>query len=312
MADQQQSNIKQESNSLRIGMNLDNSIGQIPKGQTTYSLNGTVENFDANSINYQNEPGNELCLQFPENFKLIGTHFIQEKNKHIFFLTNPDTKDSQIGYMDNNDCVYRVYIDDPCLSFDINYPILKIVHKITNCSTEIYWTDGLNSRRFLNLDKVPYKTTIGSSVCDVTTFKQIDCNKLRVQPDFDIPKIEVTDVVNGGNNKAGTYQFAIAYTDVAGDEYTSYYSVTNPLPLFNSQISTLNFDYNVDKSIILNISNIDVTGYFQYFNLVVIKTINDITSVELVNTYFIDNITKQIVYSGQNQTQVKLTIDNIF
>lgn len=291
---------------------MDNSINQIPKGQTTYSLNGAVENFDASGISYQNEQGNELCLQYPEDFKLIGSHFIQEQNKHIFFLANPNTGDSQIGYMDNNDCVYRIYINDKCLSFNVNFPIQKVVHKITNCTTEIYWTDGINPRRFLDLNNIPYKTVVGNTICDVQTFKEIDCNKIRVQPNFAIPQLTITDVINGGDNLAGTYQFAIAYTDVAGDQYTSYYSVTNPTPLANIQIDTLNFNYPVNKSIILNIDNIDVTGYFQYYNIAVIKTINGIASVELVGTYFIDASQKQVVYSGQNQTQIKLTIDDIF
>jgi hypothetical protein len=312
VADQQESNIRQENNALRTGMNMDSSMNQIPKGQTTYSLNGAVENFDANSISYQNEQGNNLCLQFPEDFKLIGNHFIQEQNKHIFFLVNPNTGDSQIGYMDNNDCLYHTYIEDNCLNFDINHPIHKIVHKITNCSTEIYWTDGINPRRFLDLNKIPYRTLIESTICDVKTFKQIDCNKLKIQPNFAIPNLQVVDVINGGDNLAGTYQFAIQYCDVAGDAYTSYYSVTNPVPLANPQIDTLNFNYNVNKSIVLDISNIDATGYFQYFNVAVIKTINGVPSVQLIGTYTIDNIRKQIIYSGQNQTQVQLTIADIF
>ena len=114
-----------------------------------------MENFDASSVNYQNEQGNELCVTFPKGFILIGTHFINEQNKHIFYITNPDTGDSQIGYMDNNDCIYHVLVDATCLNFNINYPIHKTVHKITNCTTEIYWTDGLNPRRYLDINNVP-------------------------------------------------------------------------------------------------------------------------------------------------------------
>jgi hypothetical protein len=47
-------------------------------------------------------------------------------------LTNPNTGDCQVGYMDNNDCLYHTYIEDSCLGWDINHPIHKIVHKITN------------------------------------------------------------------------------------------------------------------------------------------------------------------------------------
>ncbi len=97
MAGEETTNIKQEYNNATSGLNLDQSVNQIEKGKLTYALNASVENFDSDSVNYQNEPGNELCLDFPTGYHLIGTHFIGEQNKHIFFLTNPETGDSQIG-----------------------------------------------------------------------------------------------------------------------------------------------------------------------------------------------------------------------
>ena len=301
-----------EFNQATTGMNMDNSVNQVAKGMLTYALNASVENFDSNSVNYQNEPGNEWCLDFPTGFHLIGTHFINEQNKHIFFLTHPETGDCQIGYMDNNDCIYRIYISAPCLNFNINYPILKSVHKITNCTTEVYWTDGLNSRRFIDLTNLPYTTASGNGLCDSETLPIVDCNKLKIQPNFSIPELEVTEITTGGDLTAGTYQFAIQYCDSIGDGYTSYYSVTNPTPIANTQITTLDFNYQVGRSIVLNITNIDVTGYFRYFNLAVIKTINNITSVELAATYFIDRPEKSITYTGQNQEQIKLTTNDIF
>ena len=81
----EQSNIKQEYDVAQAGMNLDQSVSQIPKGKLTYALNAALENFDANSVYYQNEPGNELYLEFPTDFHLIGSHFIIEQSKHIFF-----------------------------------------------------------------------------------------------------------------------------------------------------------------------------------------------------------------------------------
>ncbi len=260
MADQEQGNVRQEFNLGRIGLNLDSSVNQVEKGKLTYALNAALENFDANSVNYQNEPGNELCLNFPENYHLIGTHFINEQNKHIFFLTNPETGESQIGYMDNNDCIYVQYIQGDCLNFNIDYPIHKAVHKITNCTTEIYWTDGINPRRYLNLNDPPWVTVIGVDICDIVTeVGTIDCNKLKVQPNFNIPELEVVDIVNGGELKAGVYQFAIQYCNASGDGYTSYYSVTNPTPIANTQLTTLNFDYIVSQSIRIDIKNIDAT-----------------------------------------------------
>jgi len=112
-------NIKNDIRTAISGMDMDNSLNQNPNGKVSYGLNAVVENFDNTSVNYQNEPGNELCLTFPTGYVLIGKHYIQERNKHIFFLANPSIQGSEIGYMDNNDCVYRTLINDPCLQFDI-------------------------------------------------------------------------------------------------------------------------------------------------------------------------------------------------
>lgn len=322
-ANEGSSNIRQEYNLGRVGLDMDSSVNQIQKGKLSYALNAALENFDSNSVNYQNEPGNEACLEFPSGYHLIGNHFIQEKNKHIFFLANPETGESEIGYMDNNDCVYHtlcsqtptgetVCANSACLNFNINYPIHKAVHKITNCTTEVYWTDGLNPRRFINIEQVPYVTTyVGDQNCDPIIEAVLDCNKLKVQPNFAIPSLEVTGTAVGGDLKAGTYQFAIQYANASGDGYTSYYSITNPTPIANTDITTPNFDYSVGQSILLNIANIDITGYFQYFNLAVIKTINNGTSVELVGTYKIEDKTIDVTYSGQNQTQIALSLNDV-
>jgi hypothetical protein len=318
------SNIRQEYNLGRVGLDMDSSVNQVQKGKLSYALNAALENFDANSISYQNEPSNEACLEFPEGYQLIGTHFIQEKNKHIFFLTNPETGGSEIGYMDNNDCVYRtlctpipntdltVCANSPCLNFDINHPIHKAVHKITNCTTEVYWTDGLNPRRYINIEQVPYITTyLGDDTCAPQIQAVLDCNKLNVQPNFQIPNIEVSDIVVGGELVAGAYQFAIQYSNASGDAYTSYYSVTNPTSLGNTELTTPNFNYTVGESIVLDITNLDITGYFQYFNLAVIKTINNGTTVELVGTYNIQEKETRITYTGQNATQIPLSLNDV-
>ena len=310
-----QGNIRQEYNTASVGLNLDQSVNQIKPGTLTYALNANVENFDANSVNYQNEQGNEFCVSFPEDYVLIGTHFIQEQNKHIFFLVkdSPTAPSSEIGYMENNDCVYHTLVNAPCLNFQINNPIHKTVHKITNCTTEIYWTDGVNPRRYLDIEKIPWKLLSGTNLCDpVEDIGNLDCNQIKVQPNFSIPNLTIQDVVPGGELKAGTVQFAIQYCDASGNPFTSYYSVTNPTPIADPQITTADYNYNVGKSVVVAITNLDVTGQFEYYNLAVIKTINAITSVELVGTYFIEEGIDRVTYSGQDVTAIRLTINDIF
>ena len=305
-------NITMNSATARTGLNLDSSINQVGPGRLTYALNAAIENFDSSSVNYQNEPGNELCLDFTTGYRLIGEHFIPEKKKNIFFLVNPDTGGSEIGYMDNNDCVYRVLVNAPCLNFSTQNPIPKIVHRITNCTTEIYWTDGINSRRYLDIEDIPYKLIAGTPSCDPVYGNELDCNQLKIQPNFSIPSLEVSKVENVGTLVAGTYQFAIQYADATGNELTSYYSITNPTPIADEFVTTVNFDYPVGKSIVLSVNNLDITGQFQYFNLAVIKTINNISSAELVGTYNIEEPFKDITYTGADQTAIQLAMIDIF
>lgn len=313
MADEK-GNVKYNQNIATIGLNMDNISLQKGNGQYSYALNAALENFNSNTFTIQNELGNELCITFPDGFALIGTHFIVERDKHIFFITNPGTGDSQIGYMDNNDCTYHILVDAPCLNFSVNHPIHKVVHRVTNCSTEIYWTDGYNPRRYLDINPENFPKIIkyGAPLCNPVYTSEIDCNQLRVQPNFEIPTLSIIDIINTGDLIAGTYQFAIQYSDAIGNPYTSYYSITNPVPIANPEITTMNFNYPVGKSIIINIENLDITGQFEWFNIAVIKTINNISSVELIGTYSIDNANKKITYTGQNVTNIKLSIDDIF
>jgi hypothetical protein len=307
-----QSNIKQEYNVASKGLNLDNSQNNIDKGVLTYALNAAMENFDANSFQYQNEPGNVACFDFPDGFKLLGKYFIPEKSKIIFWLKNDVTGESELGYMVNNDCIYKTLINDNCLNFDTNRPILSGAHRILdNGDVEIYWADN-NGRRYLNIEDIPYFPISTSDACDPTDSELLDCNALLLQPNLSIPITSASDVISGGEITNGTYQFTVQYADADGNPYTAYYNVTNPMPIADIDTATVNFDIPVGKSVIVNVNNLDPLGTYEYFNLSVIKTVNNIPSVELVGTYFIDSPSKQIIYTGQNKTNIRLTINDIF
>lgn len=211
-------------------------------------------------------------------------------------------------------CSYTTIISAPCLNFNVNFPIHKAVHRIVDvnddankCGTEIYWTDGLNPRRFINIDDLPYAEDIVG--CDRIKTNVVDCSLMEVQPSLQVPCIQPIVVNDGGSLMAGSYQFAIQYANDKGEGYTSFYSITNSIGIFRKRYG-LDFNFQTDKSIKLAVSNLDVK--FKYFNLAVIKTINGITDTELVGTYDILKDNTEIIYSGQNKTQINLTMDDIF
>ena len=67
--------------------------------------------------------------------------------------------------------------------------------------------------------------------------KEIDCNKIKVQPNFEIPYLDVVDVISGGDLTAGTYQFAVQYCDAAGDAYTAF--LNKEIPVVNGVIKDI-------------------------------------------------------------------------
>lgn len=313
-----ENNINNNINKATLGLNTDLLSSELPAGVLTYSLNAQVSNYQNSSVSYQNEQGNIECLSFPEGYQVIHVKNITSIKRIVYFLTNPTTGDSEIGYSDNDECVYSTLIsdkgNDQKFNFNINYPIHKSVVKQTNCSVQIFWTDGLNPRRWIDLTDLPWKEERNPSndYQPIYLVGQLDANKLLVQANYSIPVITPESVELGGSLQMGTYQFAVQYSNSLGDGYTSYYNPTNPITIFESKI-TPDFNLKTSKSIALEINNIDVSGLYDFFNLAVIKTINNITSVELVGTF---PVTKEegfrYTYTGDTATQIRLTINDIF
>jgi hypothetical protein len=293
-----------------LGMDLEQSLKQLKKGKLTYALNAMIEGADGQYVNYQNEPGNEACVTLPEGYKVVGIYTIYEKDLIIYFLHNPETDENEIGSSVLNECTYTKIINAPCLNFSIDHPILSAAHRVDNCSTQIFWVDGYNKDRFLDLNNLPYKEIVQEGACENIITGDIDCNKMLLNPNFSIPQLAVVEVDSDGTLESGTYQFAIQYANASGQAYTSFYSVTNPLPIFDVNNITLNFNAPVGKSIRVSIANLDSTGFYDYYNLAVVKTVNNISTVEMVGHYKIVGTTDTVLYAGQKT--IDLAIEDIF
>lgn len=295
-------------NSAVTGVNLDSTTSNIQQGQLTYALNVVVEGFDGNSVTYQNEQGNSFCGT-PKDLVVIGHKFIPNKGKTVLFLTNNTSH--EIGIHDLNTCQYTTIISGSCLNFHTDFPIHKSVFKVVeNGEVEIYWADRRNPMRYLNIDNPPYLSSIKD--CEEQVSTELDCNKLKVQPNVKFPQLVLKEIRDGGDLQEGTYQFAVQYANGRGEAYTSFYLTSNPISLGNPSIVSTQFDGGVDKSIVLDILNIDNTGIYEYLNIAVIKKINNISSIELIDTVRISGPKLTITYSGQSKQDVRLTANDLF
>lgn len=349
------------SNPVR-GMNTDVHPMSLGEQGYDYALNAVVEEFNGNGFPLlQNEASNLPFASFPAGYFVVGFANVIEQQRIILFLSNT-SGGSEIGeIIGKKDCgkllgddddstskcddcgaeyvpiqtdltklkipncaTYSTIINDSCLNFSIKAPIGSIVYNILPCSLQVFFTDDVNPRRWIEFDYVNDDPSQGLIIrprffniigfepapCNDPIYgTTLDCNALNVQPNIVTPCIDFVEEVGGGSLIAGVYQFFICMSDVSGNKLTSFLSATNPIPVF-TKVITNTFDYITDRSIKLAIQNLDPLGVFQYYDIAVAKTINNFTSFALVGTFPVTQDT--FTYTGNTKGELPLTESDIF
>lgn len=219
----------ERSNSINVpqqGMIEDLHKQQKSSTQYNYALNSTVADFTGENFVLQNEHSNVLEINFPKGFVVVGKLEIQEQERVILFLTNPETGVSEIGeilkrnFSDLTDeffqncfscnkeqylekvplekisqvpfSAYFTIVSDSCLNFNINYPV-DAEYKITNCTLNLYFTDNLNQRRFIYftyLDNNPDSyLLLKPEFKKIVSFETDDCAQPVYSEELDCNKI---------------------------------------------------------------------------------------------------------------------------
>lgn len=191
-------------------------------------------------------------------------------------------------------------IENCCLNFDIENPVFA-TYRVDQCETRVYFVDRKNPPRYLSLEFPLNRDACGESQ-DCGGKKLVtkkSCKELNIFPDTCHPKVTPIRVSNGGQLKAGTYQFSIAYTDEEGAELTDYFDFSQPIPIFEKKLTNLT-DYVTNNAITVQIDH--NANIFEFFNLVVAETIQGATTnYYLVGTYRVQQqfLKDVIVYTGE-------------
>lgn len=308
---------KKDLTGPKKGMNRDKAPFDLSKVEYSFMLNGNFhDEHGSGQVNLQNEPSNIYCSGFKSGFKVIGHKYDINEERTYFFLVNPTTGCSEIGYINSFykldgleqveqscGCKISVTLENPlenqvqtaiceyhelvsdfcellqppactgCLNFSINHPIHEsdIQLKDEVAGKVLYWTDGYNPPRYLQLDRLEIYTENVDQCTGEVIRTCLDCEKMRIWPLFNKPCLEVDVLQNGGNLKAGMYEVLIAYCSQSGDEISDYFSLTNPIAIHDSNNNILdqtNLDYQTNLAIRLNVIDTDET--YEYFKIAVI------------------------------------------
>lgn len=270
MAEQQQ-NPGVVTNTFTKGMVKDYNDTFVGEGLWTHARNAVNNSHDGQLGVIGNEPANLKCIQLPYTF--IGAIHITDDQWAVF---STDDTNSEIGIFDESKCSYVTKINDSCLGFKRSHPITGVSRRRFDCGRPIYWADGLNPDRFVDLDDIPFKYT--ENIVDNCRIRKytdrLDCEKIRMAPLLSHPCLQLKKGNISGTLPNGSYQVAIAYSQ-DGIRFTNYIGLSEVQSVFTHE--------NVSSSLELVITDIDDT--YDEFELVVVGRVNGTTIAKKFGYY---------------------------
>jgi len=273
-----QSSSSIQTNSFSKGMNKD-ITPSLESNQSWWHARNLVNNsLDGDLGVVGNEPSNLQCGVIP--YTVIGA-IHRYGDEWIIYST--DDINSEIGTFDDSQCKYTTLVNDTCLSFNRKYLITGAAKENFDCTWEVYWDDGNNPSRALNIDKIPYKQIqisgpdIDGDPCVVYEDQQpkrLDCEQIRLAPLVDTPCVALSKATDGGMLANGAYQAFIAYTENE-IKVTDYIGISNIQTLWNIDGTAGSLD--------ISISNLDKD--YEFYELVILRRNQGQTSAKRLGIY---------------------------
>ena len=344
MAKQQPNSNSNLTHTFVKGLNKDSDPSFIQQGMWTHAINVTNNTNEGNIGTISNEASNYLCATAGDTMPasavdkfIIGAINIFSDNWLIYtaghnFEGQPVM--SEIGILREDRCIYQPIVQDACLGFDKRYLISGAQREKEDCSWQVYWADGLNPDRFLNVgdpnlwldpdiytwlgttadmnyftdgsgNKVLWPGVAWKEDCNIVNdcefcedLNQLDCDKIRLARLMETPCLKLKLGTSGGDLRNGTYFVTIAYT-INGQKVTDYFSQSNNQFVYNErdQEGSLDIEVNADSE------------NFDEFMLVVVQTVNQATIAKQVGFY--STKTNFITLDQIRESNLTVPIENL-
>jgi len=152
------------SSSFNKGLNKDADPSFVSEGMWTHARNASNNTLEGDLGVLSNESSNVFCAEAgktlgPDTYKkyIIGSIYLYS-DKWILFTVAYDatglgaiSKGSEIGLYEEDLCRYRPIVQDTCLNFSKYDLISGASREKEDCSWGIYFADGLNPDRYINI-----------------------------------------------------------------------------------------------------------------------------------------------------------------
>ena len=232
-----------QTNAPLKGMVKDTTASYQDQQSWSHARNAANNSTDGDVGMLGNEPANLKCATVP--YTIIGAiHLYADQ----WIVYSTDDTNSEIGTFDDSECKYETLVNDPCLGFDRKYLITGASKENFDCTWQVYWDDGLNPSRTMNVDDIPFiQIEVQPPGADCVIYEDTDrlnCEKLRLAPLLKTPCVELFKGSNGGQLTNGTYQAYIAYL-VNGQRISDYIGISNLQSLFDHQGTAGSLDIRI-------------------------------------------------------------------
>lgn len=160
-----QNTLQNISNTFVKGLNKDSDPSFVTEGMWIHARNATNNTSEGNLGTLSNEAANILCVIVGNTMPIFGANAVTDvyiigaihlfSDKWIIYSVghalNGKPVMSEIGLLDEDRCIYRPIVQEKCLGFDKRFLILGSSREMEDCSWQVYWADGLNPDRYLNV-----------------------------------------------------------------------------------------------------------------------------------------------------------------
>lgn len=326
--------------SFTKGLNKDADPSFMQEGMWTHTRNAVNNTEEGNVGTISNEASNFLCASsgltmpsFVVKKYIIGAIQLFS-DKWLIFTAGHDgfgrARSSEIGLLETDRCMYRPIVQDACLGFDKRYLITGAAREKEDCTWAVYWADGLNPDRVLNVGDpntwpTPDYTWVGQSninyytngtsqllwpgvawvelvkpnTCEFVKFDNVlDCDKIRLARLMHTPCLNLTLGNQGGTLRNGMYFATIAYA-IKGQKVTDYFSQSNNQPIW--------FPNDLQGSLTLEIEA--DTENFDEFILVIVQNINQGTVAKQMGIY--STKTKKIAIDQIKEDAITVPLEQL-
>lgn len=273
MADNTQSTTNAITNSFTKGMLKDPAETFLGEGVWTHARNAVNNSVEGQVGLLGNEQATKFCQFAP--YTVIGAIYIID-DEWVIFSTNG--VDSEIGRFHELNCTYTKIVNARCLAFSTSHLITGAIKYNYDCTWSVYWDDGLNPSRVLNIDRVPYiekPRKDNGVVCYTPEYTtDLDCEAIRISTLLTTPCLNLSKAKTGGTMPNGSYQVVIAYS-VNGVKVTDYFLPSNTQSLFNHSDVAGGLEIEVEK----------IDTNFDEFELVLVSYIKENFTSRKIGNY---------------------------